>query len=274
MTLNLDQLLARKQHADRPKIVTLCGSTRFGEAYQNANLRETLAGHIVLSVGINTKSDEDLIKAGYQINKESLDLLHLHKIDLADEILVLNVNGYVGESTKREIEYARRLNKPVHYLERICCHRCVGALIRNEHGDVLLFQRGTPPDGYAGPAGHCDDDVPGDALIKEIREEVGLTVVHSRLIAYFHDSHACRRTYEDEPGHNWRFYECQVEGEICESAREVVAGSCMYYTKRSLRTIADRTERRLAGKMSDEEWQCAPGFDYPWYQLFQRLEML
>jgi hypothetical protein len=115
--VNLDQLLERKLAAPRPTIVCLCGSTRFGEAYREANLRETLAGKIVLSIGCDTKSDTDLAQAGTQINKEDLDLLHLHKIDLADEILVLNVGGYIGQSTQREIEYARRLWKRIRYLE-------------------------------------------------------------------------------------------------------------------------------------------------------------
>jgi hypothetical protein len=113
----LDVLLNLKNTKQRPIVVCLCGSTRFSQAWQDANLRETLAGKIVLSVGCNTKSDEDLIRAGVEIDKEMLDLLHLFKIDLADEILVLNVDQYVGQSTRREIEYAQLLGKPIRYLE-------------------------------------------------------------------------------------------------------------------------------------------------------------
>lgn len=114
--ITLDELLAKKQQT-RPRIVCLCGSTRFSDAFQDANLKETLAGNIVLSIGCNTKSDDDLVKAGMVINKEALDTLHLHKIDLADEVLVLNVGGYIGESTRREIEYAQRLGKVIRWLE-------------------------------------------------------------------------------------------------------------------------------------------------------------
>jgi len=72
----------------------------------------------VLSIGSSTKSDEELAKeAGIEINREMLDILHLFKIDMADEILVLNVGGYVGEATGREIEYARRLGKRIRWLE-------------------------------------------------------------------------------------------------------------------------------------------------------------
>lgn len=105
----------------RPTIVTLCGSTRFGEEFRAANLRETLEGRIVLSVGCDTKSDNDLF-AGKSVEeltliKARLDVLHFAKIDLSDEILVLNCEGYIGESTRRELEYARMRGKTVRFLE-------------------------------------------------------------------------------------------------------------------------------------------------------------
>ncbi len=115
--MTLEDLMQQKALMIPPRKVCLCGSTRFSEAYQEASLRETLAFRIVLSVGINTKSDADLSASGVEINKEALDILHLFKIDEADEVLILNVNGYVGESTRREIEYARLHNKPIRWLE-------------------------------------------------------------------------------------------------------------------------------------------------------------
>jgi hypothetical protein len=96
----LENLLTRKAAVERPRKVCLCGSTRFSQAYQAASLRETQAFRIVLSIGINTKSDADLLAAGVEIDKETLDLLHLFKIDEADEILVRGVGGYVGDSTR------------------------------------------------------------------------------------------------------------------------------------------------------------------------------
>lgn len=103
----------------RPRIVVLCGSTRFISAFHAANLRETLAGHIVLSIGCDTKSDSDLLLAGQLTlaDKGRLDELHLRKIDLADEVLILNVGGYLGESTLRELAYARHQGKPIRWLE-------------------------------------------------------------------------------------------------------------------------------------------------------------
>ncbi len=115
--MTLDELLSLKNKTDRPTIVCLCGSTRFSQQFADHNLYETLAGRIVLSVGCNTKSDDDLAKAGVEINKEALDTLHLWKIDMADEVLVLNVGGYIGESTRREVEYALRTGKRIRYLE-------------------------------------------------------------------------------------------------------------------------------------------------------------
>jgi len=101
--------------ADRPTIVCLCGSTRFSEAFRAANLRETLAGKIVLSIGCDFKSDDGLKLTS--ANKVRLDELHLRKIDLADEVLILNVGGYIGESTRREFLYAEGQNKKIRFLE-------------------------------------------------------------------------------------------------------------------------------------------------------------
>lgn len=105
----------------RPTVVTLCGSTRFGAAFRLENARETLAGRIVLTVGCDLRGDTDLLVGMTDAERETvrarLDELHLRKIDLSDEILVLNVGGYVGASTAREIEYARQRGKTIRWLE-------------------------------------------------------------------------------------------------------------------------------------------------------------
>lgn len=101
-----------------PKIVCLCGSTRFYEAFKKANYEETMKGNIVLSVGFYPHASEAVHGETIGITaeeKEKLDELHKRKIDLADEILVLNINGYIGKSTKSEIEYAERHNKKIRY---------------------------------------------------------------------------------------------------------------------------------------------------------------
>lgn len=109
---------------ERPVIVCLCGSTRFWREFQEASLRETLAGKIVLSIGAARCADADDKSFGGYVpvsewdkQKESLDQLHKEKINLCDEVLVLNVDGYIGESTRSEIEHAEKGNKIIRYLE-------------------------------------------------------------------------------------------------------------------------------------------------------------
>lgn len=96
------------------KIITLCGSTKFKEQFLIEQKRLTLEGNIVISVGLFGHSGDDEVWT--ENTKEMLDDMHKRKIDLADEIFVINVNGYIGSSTKSEIEYAKSTNKPVKYL--------------------------------------------------------------------------------------------------------------------------------------------------------------
>ena len=107
--------------AERPKIVVLCGSTRFYDKFQEVNYRLTMAGRIVLSVGFYPHADAEHGEgAGHHCaEKTTLDELHKRKIDLADEVHVLNVDGYLGESTRSEIAYAEAAGKPITYLEDI-----------------------------------------------------------------------------------------------------------------------------------------------------------
>ncbi|MCA4158025.1 hypothetical protein [Priestia megaterium] len=95
------------------KIITLCGSTKFKEEFEEVNESLTLLGHIVLSVGVFVHSKELIIKPN---QKELLDQLHKRKIDLSDEIFVIDVNSYIGSSTRSEIDYAKLKNKRINYL--------------------------------------------------------------------------------------------------------------------------------------------------------------
>jgi len=114
-------IICRGYIGPRPTIVCLCGSTLFWREFQKAGLRETLAGRIVLSIGAASGTDDEhfgnLDRKEYDKVKERLDELHLRKIDLADEVLILNVGGYVGESTRREYEYAVAHGKRIRWLE-------------------------------------------------------------------------------------------------------------------------------------------------------------
>lgn len=99
----------------RPRIVCLCGSTRFKDTFLKEQLRLTLEGIIVLSVGCFMHSDAELGIGATE--KVKLDELHLRKIDIADEVLILNVGGYVGSSTAREIVHAGMADKAITFLE-------------------------------------------------------------------------------------------------------------------------------------------------------------
>ena len=98
------------------KVVTLCGSTRFKDAFMETQKRLTLEGNIVISVGLFGHSGDDEVWA--EGTKEMLDDMHKRKIDMADEIFVVNVGGYIGSSTRSEIEYAESAGKGVRYLEQ------------------------------------------------------------------------------------------------------------------------------------------------------------
>lgn len=97
------------------KVITLCGSTRFKEEFLAVQKRLTLEGNIVISVGLFGHSGDDEVWT--KGTKEMLDDMHKCKIDMADEIFVINKGGYIGSSTKSEIEYAKTKGKLIHYLE-------------------------------------------------------------------------------------------------------------------------------------------------------------
>ncbi|XBG79840.1 hypothetical protein V4S40_00780 [Enterococcus cecorum] len=79
------------------KIITLCGSTRFKDEFIKAQKDLTLQGNIVISVGLFGHSGD--VEAWDGQTKTMLDDMHKRKIDLADEIFVINVGGYIGKST-------------------------------------------------------------------------------------------------------------------------------------------------------------------------------
>lgn len=106
------------------KVITLCGSTRFKDAFMEAQKRLTLEGNIVISVGLFGHSGdsevwENMDEGTLTETKKMLDDMHKRKIDMSDEIYVINVGGYIGESTRSEIAYAEKTGKTVRYLEEM-----------------------------------------------------------------------------------------------------------------------------------------------------------
>ena len=105
-------------------VVTLCGSTRFKDEFMEAQKRLTLEGNIVISVGLFGHSGdrevwENMDEGTLTKTKEMLDDMHKRKIDMADSIYVINVGGYIGESTRSEIDYAKDHGKKICYLENV-----------------------------------------------------------------------------------------------------------------------------------------------------------
>ena len=95
-------------------VITLCGSVKFKEEFERVKEEMTLAGNIVLTPNFFHSIKKEEIK---RETKNMLVEMHKQKIDMSDEIYVINVGGYIGESTKSEIEYAKMKNKKISYLE-------------------------------------------------------------------------------------------------------------------------------------------------------------
>ena len=98
------------------KIITLCGSIKFKDEFMKVQEKLTLDGNIVLTPNFfNNIKKEDINEK----TKKMLDEMHKQKIDMSDEVYVINFEGYIGESTKLEIEYAKEKGKKISYLESI-----------------------------------------------------------------------------------------------------------------------------------------------------------
>ena len=99
-------------------VITLCGSTRFKKEFMDVQKQLTLEGNIVISVGLFGHSGdyevwENMDEGTLTKTKEMLDDMHKRKIDMADEIFVINVGGYIGDSTRSEVDYAIEHGKKV-----------------------------------------------------------------------------------------------------------------------------------------------------------------
>lgn len=98
------------------RVITLCGSTKFKDKFDEANTALTVLGNVVLSIGC---TKEELGLRDEEPLKEVLKAVHRKKIEMSEEIFVINVGGYIGETTAEEIEYAERLGRKVGYLEKV-----------------------------------------------------------------------------------------------------------------------------------------------------------
>lgn len=110
----------------KPKIICICGSTRFGDLHAVKKWDFESSGKaICLMINIlpywycEVQGWDKLDHIGEQAGlRDILDELHFRKIDLCDELFIINYKGYIGESTRNEINYAKRIGKPVKYMEK------------------------------------------------------------------------------------------------------------------------------------------------------------
>lgn len=107
--------ISEKQKPGFPEVVTLCGSTKFKEQFLDAAKKLSLKRKIVLSVGMFGHADHIPLTAE---QKTMLDELHKRKIDLSDSIYVIDVGGYIGESTAGEIAYAQSKGLKIDYYSK------------------------------------------------------------------------------------------------------------------------------------------------------------
>ena len=159
---------------NRPPIVCLCGSTRFWREFQAASLRETLAGKIVLSIGAASGTDDEhfgnLPKTEYDAVKAQVDELHLRKIDLADEALILNVGGYIDESTARELAHARDIGKAVRFLEHDLAagEECLMGHVKPDGTPAPACRRCIRCHAWVDWEGHAEGNPVGDTSCHEL----------------------------------------------------------------------------------------------------------
>ena len=202
------------------KVITLCGSTRFKEEFLEAQKRLTLEDNVVISVGLFGHSGDDEVWT--EGVKDMLDRQHLAKIDLADEIYVINVGGYIGDSTRREIAYAEYKGKSITYLES--CRK--PSLYDNYAALSELHDAGRISDDDFEQAGH-DFDEKCKAAIAEYN--------------------ACKGP--------WPYQWENADVVVCGILQRFGFVSCDYYDLKYLYEADSISEIRIKGKGTNEEEQ-------------------
>ncbi|MFI6603740.1 NUDIX domain-containing protein [Nonomuraea sp. NPDC050536] len=262
--------LVRNFQGPRPEIVVLCGSTRFAQAFAEATLAETLAGHIVLSIGCDTRDDlfADVSSSELAAIKTELDDLHLRKIDLADQVLILNQDGYLGASTRSELAYARALRKPIRWLEPVCDRTSVGILITDQQGRHLLFDRSTTHGGVAPATGHAaEHGTFTDAARAKVTDEVGLAMTSLTAVASGWRDNACHRHPAPEAdgrrgGHHWEVFQAEAAGTL--ALRPRTNGTARWSTVDELQELTRRTAEHARGRTDDAAFAARPGIEPVW----------
>lgn len=153
---------------------------------------------------------------------------------------------------------------------KVCDNKSVGMLIRRDD-KILLIERKKPPFGFAPPAGHVDNKGSFDNAAKEeIKEEVGLTPKEIKLIAEGRKENPCRR--EGGTWHYWKIYQVETDGELKRSEDETKQAG--WFSIDQIKSLAQKTEKYLAGEIPEEEWQQSPGIEPVWLEWFRELNII
>ena len=153
-------------------------------------------------------------------------------------------------------------------MTKLCDHKSVGVIIKNDAGEILLIERKKFPFGFAPPAGHVDDFASPEACARgEVEEEVGLTVTTLTLLHEETKQNPCRREGGDH--HHWWVYEAEVTGEVQGSEDETKQVG--WYNQEKISALTERTEACLRGEMNETEWEVSPGLEPVWAELFNTL---
>jgi len=154
--------------------------------------------------------------------------------------------------------------------DKVCDNTSVGMIIRKDN-KILLIERKKPPFGFAPPAGHVDNHGSFEQAAKdEVNEEVGLTVVGLKLITEGRRENYCRR--RSGTWHYWKLYEVEVQGDLKPSDDETKQAG--WYSKEEVEELAKRTEKYLAGEITEEEWQNKPGLETSWLQWSREIKII
>lgn len=155
-------------------------------------------------------------------------------------------------------------------MPNICDNKSVGMLVHK--GDkLLLIERKKYPFGFAPPAGHVDDKGSFENAAKEeIEEEVGLIATTITLVKEGRKDNPCRR--EGGTWHYWKIYRVDATGDIKRSKDETKQAG--WFSTDQIETLATKTESYIAGTISQEEWEKAPGIEPVWYDWFKELGVL
>ena len=155
-------------------------------------------------------------------------------------------------------------------MSKKCDHKSVGMLVWN-NDSLLLIERKKTPFGFAPPAGHLDGDSSFEESAKrELREEVGLEALNTKLLIEGRKENPCRRA--GGSWHYWKIYEIESTGEVKGNKDETK--QAFFCKSVDLLILASKTEKYIGGKISQDDWEKSPGLEPVWYEWLKDLKII